>query len=299
MTEKTASVDPPSRAIPPAPTSPEFWREYARGASENPVAQRSLDAGCWDRAAATYDDLESCRDYTYQVGSVISSLVERGAVRPGGTVLDVACGTGTYAVRMAPHCSEVVCLDISSGMIEKLREKKRLLGIENITAVKADWLTYRPDKKFDLVFTSMTPLFRSMDNVDRMLEASGRFLAIVSWAGVRENEILNAIARELLGEALHGRGADIVVIFNYLYSLGLAPDLRFFHGCWERTRAVEEQTESLLRRLELRRPLLTGEERNYVEETVRALAENGLVTLKTRVRTAFMFVDKEAGSFPC
>jgi SAM-dependent methyltransferase len=298
MTEKTVSVDPPSMANAPAPTSPEFWREYAKSAAEDPGARRALEAGCWDRAAATYDDLESCRDYTYQVDSVISSLIERGAVRAGGTVLDVASGTGTYAVRMAPHCSEVVCLDISPGMLEKLREKKRVLGIKNITAVTADWVTYRPEAKFDLVFSSMTPLFRSTENVDRMLEASARFLAIVSWAGVRENEILNAIAQELLGEALHGRGADIVVIFNYLYSRGLGPDLRFFHGCWERTRTVEEQTKSLFWRLGLRRPL-TREEKNYVKETVGALAENGLVTLKTRVRTAFMLVDKEAGSFPC
>lgn len=298
MTEKTVSVDPSSRADAPAPTSPGFWREYAKRAPGDPGAPRALEAGCWDRAAATYDDLESCRDYTYQVDSVISSLIERGAVRPGGMVLDVASGTGTYAVRMSPHCSEVVCVDISPSMLAKLREKRRHLGIKNITVVTADWRTYRPETKFDLVFASMTPLFRSTDNLDRMLEASERFLAIVSWAGVRENETLNAIAQELLGEALHGRGADITVIFNYLYSQGLAPDLRFFHGCWERTRPVEEQTKSLLWRLELKRPL-TSKEKQYVKEAVGALAKNGLVTLKTRVRTAFMLVDKEAGNFPC
>ncbi|MCK4604210.1 MAG: class I SAM-dependent methyltransferase [Deltaproteobacteria bacterium] len=280
------------------PSSPEFWREYAQTLCRSPETGRALDGRFWDKAAATYDDLEFCHDYMHQVETVVSTLLEKGAIRPDHRVLDIACGTGTYSVRMAPHCQKVVGLDISKDMLEKLEEKKRLLKLRNIQTVRADWHKYYTDQKFDLVFVSMTPLLRSMDNIDRMLETSKKFLAIVSWAGVKENALFNSLFKELMGSSPYHHRSDIIVPFNYLYAKGLAPDLSFFNGCWKRTRSVTKQADSLIWQLELQRSL-KSDEKEYVKKKVESLAKDGIITVKTRTRTGFMLVDKEAVKTPC
>jgi len=56
-----------------------------------------------------------------------------------GPVLDVGCGTGRYAVRVAKMGSEVVALDASSRMLEKAIEKaRRHNAVEKISPVVGD-----------------------------------------------------------------------------------------------------------------------------------------------------------------
>ncbi len=280
------------------PDTPEFWRDYASSALGDGSRSPAFSGEIWDRAARDYDDLEACHDYMQQVECVLASLRACGAVAPEKTVLDIACGTGAYALRMAPFCRSVTALDISSAMLQRLEKKRRGLGIVNIQMVTADWRDYTPAERFDLVFVSLTPLLRSLNEIDRMLDASRRFFAIVSWAGVKKNVLHEEIAREVLGSAPERHRVDVMIPFNYLYARGYAPDLRFFHGCWERTRPWQRQAENLLWQMEMRRPL-TDAEKGAVQEAVRTRAVDGMITVRTQVRTAFLLVDKEAGTGPC
>lgn len=279
------------------PECPEFWKRYVDNKCEC-AGKRALKGEVWDRAAQDYDDLESCRDYMHQVETILNTLIKKGALKKKHAVLDIACGTGTYSIRMAPYCREVTALDISEAMLRKLEEKKKSLGLSNITVTQEDWNKYVPDRAFDLVFVSMTPLLRSMESLDRMLDISSRFLAIVSWAGVKENIMLTSIMKELMGKETHQHRMDIVIPFNYFYAKGYAPDLMFFHGCWERKRSWERQAENLIWQLELRRPLTDGE-KSYVRQEVKSLSVDGIVTAKTKVRIGFMLIDKDAGKFEC
>ena len=280
------------------PRDPGFWREYSRRLSSEDSAAGYLKGRCWDKAASTYDDLESCRDYVLQVEAVIGELKESGALFQEGTVFDVACGTGTYALRMARHCKDVVALDISRAMLEELERKREKLGLKNIETVHADWNTFETTRSFDLVFVSMTPILRDLGNVDRFLDVSRRFLAIVCWAGVRENRLFDRIQEEILGCVPGKQAIDVLIPFNYLCALGYAPSLRFFHGCWERTRSVDRQVEAFIWQLEMRKRL-TGEERQLVRRMVARHARDGLVRVYTRVRIGFLLLDKEAGKAPC
>ncbi len=278
--------------------SPSFWKEVAESHEGESVNKKCMTAECWDRAAEGYDDLDSCRDYMAQVESVVSILKDSGVFGPDRDVIDIACGTGTYAVRMAPYCRSVSCLDISGKMLEKLSTKTTDAGIDNIEIKNQDWHSYSPDRKFDLVFCSMSPLMRSMDNIDRFLDLSQRYVAIVTWAGIRENLVLSELGTKFIGRKPGKHTSDMNVIFNFLYSRGFAPELRFFRGCWEKTRSVEKQIRNLIWRLEMYRPL-EKEEKDYIVDYVKARAENGMMTVSTRVRTVLMLVDKEAENFSC
>ncbi len=278
--------------------NPEFWEKYSSQLQKGPVNTKCLKPETWDRVAETYDDLDACPDYMEQVDAVVDMLKSR-ALTPESTVLDVACGTGTYAVRMAPYCRRVTALDISCGMLNQLKKKAEAAGLTNIEIVQKDWFHYQPKERFDLVFVSMTPLTRSTDNLKRMLHLSRRFFGLVTWAGIRENLLLKEMYEQIMGRPLKQKGMDIVLPFNYIYSLGYAPEIRFFRGCWERRRGVDQQTDNLIWRLELYREL-TRQEKELVRQKVSELAdENGMVTVKTRVRTCFMLIDKEAEGFSC
>ncbi len=281
------------------PKDPAFWEEYAKGLKHGPVNKKCMKPDTWDRASETYDDLDRCPDYRRQVSSVLDILQQKGALDKENVVIDVACGTGTYAVKMAAKCKKVVCLDISGGMLRKLKEKARKLCLSNIETIQVDWHAYDTERRFDLVFVSMTPLLRSPGNIRRFLGLSRRFLAIVTWAGIRENQLLKDLYRDIMGEELAQKGHDMIFPFNYLYSLGFAPHLTFFNGCWERTRPVKEQAETLIWRLDLYRQL-NAAERDAVYRKVESLAdEKGLVSVTTRVRTCLMIIDRNELEFSC
>ncbi len=281
------------------PKNPAFWEEYAAGLQKGPVNKKCMRPDTWDRASATYDDLDKCPDYRRQVSAVMDILQQKGALDKKNIVFDIACGTGTYAVKMATKCQKVFCLDISAGMLEKLREKARKLCLSNIETIQKDWHEFYSDQRFDLVFVSMTPLLRSAENIKKFLRISRRFLAIVTWAGIRENQLLKELYRDIMGKDLVQKGHDMIFPFGYLYSLGLAPHLTFFNGCWERTRPVKEQSETLIWRLELYREL-TQDEKDLVFRKIESLADdNGLVAVTTRVRTCLMVIDKKELEFSC
>lgn len=54
-------------------------------------------------------------------------------MRPDHHILDVGCGTGSFALRLAPHAAHVHGLDIASEMVRIAREKAVNAGVPNVT----------------------------------------------------------------------------------------------------------------------------------------------------------------------
>ncbi len=280
------------------PKSPKFWEAYAQTVQKEPISTKCLRPETWDSIAQYYDDLEACPDYMHQVQTVVDTLKNQ-VLTNKSTVIDVACGTGNYAIRLAPFCKKVVALDISPGMLQELKKKMERTGIENIEIVNQDWNRFETEERFDLVFGSMTPILGSTEGIKRFLQLSRRYVAIVFWAGIRENLLLQELYKEIIGGTLKKKGLDIILPFNYIYSLGYAPELHFFRGCWEKRRKTGEQVKNLVWRLELYRKL-TEPEKQIVKERIESKADSqGMVSVTTRVRTCFMLIDKKADHFTC
>lgn len=66
----------------------------------------------------------------------------------GGSVLEIACGTGRVAVRLARDGVRVVGIDLSPEMIRIAAQKSAGLG--NVRWVKADMRSFQLDEIFDL-----------------------------------------------------------------------------------------------------------------------------------------------------
>ncbi len=63
-------------------------------------------------------------------------------VGPESVVVDLAAGTGTFAVAAAPWCGRVVAVDVSPAMTAVLRDRVVASGLENVDVVEAGFLSY-------------------------------------------------------------------------------------------------------------------------------------------------------------
>ena len=77
----------------------------------------------------------------------------RPLIAAGARVIELGCGTGYYAFRLATLCEEYVGVDLTPKNIELFREKITASGFENIRAEVGDAtdLTEISDHAFDAV----------------------------------------------------------------------------------------------------------------------------------------------------
>ena len=117
------------------------------------------------------------------------------ALSTGRPVLEVACGTGRVAIRLARDGVEVVGLDLSSAMLDVAREKSA--GMSNLRWVHCDMRSFELGETFGLVIVpghSFQNLVTASDqtacleSIERHLDPRGTLVVHldhqdVSWLG--------------------------------------------------------------------------------------------------------------------
>lgn len=89
----------------------------------------------WDANASTYDARLS-RPSSWQQTLVFPAVEELAEIRAGESVLEIACGSGLLAERLAAAGARVVAADLSEGMLDATRA--RLAGTDvEVRAVDA------------------------------------------------------------------------------------------------------------------------------------------------------------------
>ena len=66
------------------------------------------------------------------------------------SVLEIGVGTGRLAVCVAPLCGKFTGIDISPKTID--RAKENLAGYRNVKLICGDFLSYKFDRKFDVIY---------------------------------------------------------------------------------------------------------------------------------------------------
>lgn len=85
----------------------------------------------WDGRADSWDD-GGASGLRRVVDSVLAAADFRGG---GGQVLDLGCGTGQLSIPLAEAGADVIAVDISPSMIERLAAKAETAGIRNLKGV--------------------------------------------------------------------------------------------------------------------------------------------------------------------
>lgn len=95
------------------------------------------------------------------------------------SVLEIGVGTGRLAVRVAPLCGEFVGIDISPKTVK--RAKENLSSCKNVNIICADFLSFDFDRKFDVIYSSLTFMHiedkqQAVNKIAGLLNGAGRFV---------------------------------------------------------------------------------------------------------------------------
>lgn len=113
-------------------------------------------------------------------------------LKPNSTVLDVACGPGTLALRLAQHAAQVNGIDFSEAMLAIFHKKIEQAGHRNIQLHCGDAQTLPyADNSFDAAFSLFGLMFfpdrqQGFAEIYRTLKPGGS-IAITSWAPVDQS----------------------------------------------------------------------------------------------------------------
>lgn len=164
-------------------------------------------------------------------------LLELAAVRADERVLDIGCGVGTTAIRLARECqARVVASDIAPPMRQRARANvaaANLIGQVNVEDADIRALPY-PDDTFDVVVAEAVTMFvsraRAVAELARVTRPGGRVLATeFYWREPPTDE-----AREVfLGQVCPGMRFDSISEWTAIYGGAGLVEIRTEDGPFE------------------------------------------------------------------
>jgi len=101
----------------------------------------------YQRLAAYYDQLMDYIDYDIWIED-IEDLVK--PFNPGSNWLDISCGTGSMAIRLAKNGRTMTAVDLSPHMIEIARRKAKEAGVD-LTLAIGDMISYGDKQQYDVI----------------------------------------------------------------------------------------------------------------------------------------------------
>lgn len=192
----------------------------------------------WDGKSAEY--LENVkRDELFYRG-IIRHLQSEDRFKPNDSVMDIACGPGTYSLLFAEIAKSVSSLDISQGMLSTLVAEAKRRSLANISPVHSPWQNYGSEEKFDLVFTALSPAIKGPDMLLKMERISRRSCCYVAFGDDRFTGLRNELWDLITGQHRQGDRFNISIPFGLLMSMGRKPNVRFFESTPERAQQVDE-----------------------------------------------------------
>jgi len=115
---------------------------------------------------------------------LVAFVVHALGLRPGERLLDLACGSGVHARRLARCGLDVVGLDVAPSLVRYCTGQAAAEGLEGVTFVEGDMRTLAYREEFDAVVVLSTSFGffddeinqRVLDSIARALKPSGRVL---------------------------------------------------------------------------------------------------------------------------
>lgn len=202
----------------------------------------------------------------------------------GRRVLDIGCGTGSYALLLAARSPGVLGVDSSPAMLKVYRAERRRRGIKNAPCLRCEWgkvPVERVKGRFDIALASMTAAVRSRGDILKMEAAAGEACVYVGWAGVRRNALLKRVY------AAHGavykppEGASRTL--RLLAGLGRAPRTVYLRETWTKEATVAGTMREIAVSMRVNGVKFR---KDWTEAFLKPLAMGGIVRQRTMARKA-------------
>lgn len=123
------------------------------------------------------------------------AAIKASKLKPGATVLDVACGPGTLALKLAHQAGKIHGIDFSSAMLAVFQKKIEQAGHKHIELHCGDAQTLPyANETFDAAFSLFGFMFfpdrsKGFDEIYRTLKPGGS-IALTSWTPVDESPLM-------------------------------------------------------------------------------------------------------------
>lgn len=147
----------------------------------------------WDKKALDFPRYDEKNSEFQQ--KIITILEQNSMLDKNSHILDIGCGTGVYTLALAKKAKKITALDISSSMLNILKDDAKKLHVEDkIQTLHSPWNECRLKKEYDLIFASLSAAFNSVDDYEKLNSCSKKyvcFLDFIDSHGINFEEILH------------------------------------------------------------------------------------------------------------
>ena len=191
-------------------------------------------------------------------------------IRPGETVFDMGCASGTLALPLAEAGHRVFAADFSKGMLELLNQQiaERHLS-EYITTMQLDW--NEDWSRYDIPVCDVAIASRSMivsnleAALDKLQSKARRKVCIVE--PTTESPHFNVNIAEYIGYSRFPK-PDYMYLINIRFERGIMPELRYIYA--SRTDYFESLEEAASKLIKFFPDTLTAAEDMLLREYLKA-----------------------------
>ena len=151
----------------------------------------------WSSIAEVYE-----QSFVSMTSQLADAALQQLDIKPGEKVLDVATGTGVFALGAARCGGEVLATDFAPGMIERLQRHVDEFDLSLIkTAVMDGQALDLPDDHFDVAASIVGVIFfpdiaKGLGELKRVLKPGGR-CAVVCWGEMEKFQMMHYLRRAI------------------------------------------------------------------------------------------------------
>ncbi|MFO8009333.1 MAG: class I SAM-dependent methyltransferase [Dehalococcoidia bacterium] len=156
------------------------------------------------------------------------------------SVLDIGCGDGAIAVRLARTASQVTALDSDPGLLIPLTQRVMAEGLTNVVFTHADWFDAEIGTtidRHDIVLASRFRWMTPLETFIRKMDAAARERCYLTW--IVERHDVDSLIAELLGEESNPLPRHSILC-NAIESIGISAATEIFESI-ERNRFESEE----------------------------------------------------------
>lgn len=239
----------------------------------------------WNNRARSYPRPFERETYA-KTGRLLRLLKSMGADFKGRRVLDIGCGTGVYALRLAGRAKAALGVDSSPEMLKLFRAERKARGISNAACLLSVWSALPASRlagRFDVALASMTMAVKTRADILKMEKAAHERCVYIGWAGKRRNPLLEKVY------ARHGvayrapEGAAVVL--KVLKELGRAPRVKYVTDSWTKMASPADAMRDMEVGLKVNGVKM---DKAWVQSLLKRLARNGKIRQTTSVRKALI-----------
>lgn len=208
----------------------------------------SKNASIWDKKANQYNRFShDTRSFQHLI---LSKIAHRGIVFEGKTILDIGCGTGVYTLHIAKDALHVTALDFSHEMLNILHQDAIQEELDKkFTLACHTWSDFKPDTPFDIIFSSMSPAFKTDNDFAKMHLLAREYCVYLGWGGKRESTLLDPIFKA------HGKPLNVPEgsekLKRWLEQEGITYECEYIEEKRTVTKSYEQAYESVLWHFEI------------------------------------------------